>query len=371
VSLVQRLVARRLSTVAALAATLVVAGSASVASANTGKKSIWGPTHVDGVSQFPIYEDLGAGLYQTTLAWPSVAPTRPARASDPGDPAYRWPSEVDFAVREAHRYGIRVSILLTGAPGWANGDRDAHWAPSRSRDFASFAAAAARRYPAVRHWMIWGEPSKASRFQPLTPALGRRLSRRQKKGPRAYARLLDVSYAALKRVSRRNIVIGGNTWTGGEVTPLNFIRAMRLPNGRRPRMDLFGHNPFTARSPNLKEPPLRFGFADFSDLDTLATWLDRYGYRTRQKRKLRLFVSEFVLPTDHRNSEFNYWVDRRTQASWISAALRITRRWKRIYTFGYLGLYDDPPRPDGLEVNRGLIDHQGRKKPSYFAYKAG
>ncbi|MGH3995445.1 MAG: hypothetical protein ACRDSN_23645, partial [Pseudonocardiaceae bacterium] len=82
------------------------------------------------------------------------------------------------------------------------------------------------------------------------------------------------SYGALKRVDRRNLVIGGNTWTGGDVTPLNFIRAMRLPSGRRPRMDLYGHNPFTFRFPNLREGPLGNGYADFSDLDTLARWLD-------------------------------------------------------------------------------------------------
>ena len=78
-----------------------------------------------------------------------------------------------------------------------------------------------------------------------------------------------------------------------------------------------------------------------------------------------------MLPTDHANFEFNYWVTRATQARWIATALRITRRWKRIYTFGYLGLYDDPPRPDGQEVNRGLIDHFGRKKPAYRAFERG
>jgi hypothetical protein len=67
--------------------------------------------------------------------------------------------------------------------------------------------------------------------------------------------MLDASYGALKRANRHNIVIGGDTWTGGEISPLNFIRAMRLPNGRRPRMDLYGHNPFTARSPNLRKQP--------------------------------------------------------------------------------------------------------------------
>jgi hypothetical protein len=236
---------------------------------------------------------------------------------------------------------------------------------------ADFAAAAVKRYPRVRYWMIWGEPSKASRFQPLRKATGRRLTRAQRRGPRLYARILDAAYRAVKRTNRRDLVIGGNTWSGGEVAPLNFLKAMRLPSGRRPRMDLYGHNPFTLRLPNLREGPTRYGFADFSELDALARWLDRLGYRTRKGRKLRLFLSEFTLPTDHANHEFNFWVTHETQAKWIRAALRITRRWRRIHTFGYLGLHDQPPRADGLEVNWGLIDRHGRKKPAYLAFKRG
>jgi hypothetical protein len=74
-------------------------------------------------------------------------------------------------------------------------------------------------------------------------------------------------------------------------------------------------------------------------------------------------------PTDHANHEFNFWVTRHIQAEWIADALRITRRWPRIYTFGYLGLYDDPPQPDGLQVERGLMERDGTRKPAYDAYK--
>ena len=330
------------------------------------KKSIWGP-----VDEFAKYEDLGVGIYQYSLQWSEIAPGRPSEPRDPGDPAYRWPAQLDTAIAAARARGIRVSVLLNTAPGWANGGHEPHWAPSDPGDFADFAAAASRRYPGVRYWMIWGEPSKASRFQPLAPAMGRRLTAEQRRGPRMYARILDASYAALKREARRDLVIGGNTWAGGEVVPLNFVKAMRLPSGRRPRMDLYGHNPFTLREPNLANGPLGYGFADFSELDALARWLDRYGYRDARRRRLRIFISEFVLPTDHANFEFNYWLTRETQAKWLTRALQITRRFGRIYTLGYLGLYDDPPRPDGLEVNRGLIDHSGRKKPAYRAFKRG
>ena len=166
-------------------------------------------------------------------------------------------------------------------------------------------------------------------------------------------------------------MIGGNTFTTGDIAPRKYIEAMKLPNGKPPRLDLYGHNPFTMRRPALKKRPFApsAAFADFSDLDTLARWIDR-AYRPRRKRP-KLFLSEFFAPTDHPNHEFNFYVSRRTQANWLTAALRITRRWSRIYTFGWYELYDEPPRPKGDEVNRGLIDIDGRKKPSYYAYKNG
>ncbi len=84
-----------------------------------------------------------------------------------------------------------------------------------------------------------------------------------------------------------------------------------------------------------------------------------------------MFLSEISLPTDHANFEFNFFLTRATQAAWLSSALRIARRCPRIYTFGYLGLYDDPLRSDGLQVERGLVDRQGVRKPAFNAFKRG
>ena len=350
-----------------LTALLAALAAAPAGAAVTTKKAIWGPIERDGVSQFPVYADLGVGIYQTTLQWDQVAPSRPASPRDPADPAYRWPTEVDRAVQLGAPHGIAVSLVVIGAPGWANGGRSWRWAPQRPEDFADFVEAARRRYPAVRHWMIWNEPTKASNFQPLKSDRGRPLrGTAALRGPRLYARMLDAAYVRLKRISRRNLVIGGNTFTVGTVRPLHFVRALRLPNGRRPRMDLWGHNAFTAREPDLRRRPVGGGIADFSDLDTLAAHLDRY-----QRRGLRLFVSEFTLTSDHPNHEFNFYVTRATQARWITQALRITRSWRRIYTFGYLGLYDDPVRPGGDQVERGLIERSGKRKPAYEAFKRG
>ena len=181
---------------------------------------------------------------------------------------------------------------------------------------ATFARAAARRYPGVHLWQIWGEPSRQNNFKPLP--------RFEATGPRRYASILDAAYGSLKRESRRNLVIGGNTFTTGDVSPRQFIRSMRLPNGRPPRMDLYGHNPFTLRRPALRQGPLGHGYADFSDFDTLAGWIDQNLGR-RRGRPIRLFLSEFTFPTDHPNYEFNFWVTRRIQARWLATALQVTR----------------------------------------------
>jgi hypothetical protein len=67
--------------------------------------------------------------------------------------------------------------------------------------------------------------------------------------PRRYARLLGAAYGALKSVSPRNLVIGGNKFTGGDISPTNWARYLLLPNGRQARMDMWGHNPFSRREP--------------------------------------------------------------------------------------------------------------------------
>lgn len=364
---------RRFPSILIITALVGLALAAPASGAVTRKKSMWGPIVVNGVSQFPIYADLGVGIYQTQLSWAGVARQRPQNPRNPADPAYSWPASVDRAIQGGAPYGIRVSLLVMGSPPWANGGREPRWAPTNPQDFADFLEAAARRYPQVRHWMVWGEPTKSDNFQPLSPDGGRKLrGRTGLRGPRLYARMLDRAYVSLKRVNRRNLVIGGNTFTVGTVTPRRWIQALRLPNGKPPRMDLFGHNPFSARSPKLNQAPLGRGYADMSDLDQLMKWLDRRWHGSKPgRRRLKVFISEFSLPTVHENFEFNFFLSEGTQAAWLRRSLQITRRLRRVYTFGYLGLYDDPVRADGLQVERGLIERGGRRKPAFEVFKRG
>jgi len=362
---------RLLARTAALVLPLALALTPSAEAAPSLKKAIWGPVEVNGVSQFPIYQDLGVGIYETDLRWDLVAPNKPANPGDPNDPAYRWPAELDKAVAQAGATGIEVCIQIISSPRWANGGHPKSWSPNPA-DFAAFARAAARRYPSVHLWMIWGEPTRSHNYKPLHHEhRDRPLTKAQAAGPRRYARLLDAAYAQLKGIDRRNLVIGGNTFTTGDISPTNWVKNLRLPNGKPPRMDLYGHNPFTARRPSFKNKPLGHGFADFSDLRRFEHLVNSKLARPRGKSTIKLFLSEFFAPTDHANHEFNFHVTQATQASWLKSALRLVRASSWIYTLGWYALYDDAPRADHLEHNRGLIDVHGKKKPSYDAKKNG
>jgi len=337
---------------AALVLVLVLVLGASPAQA--AEKALWGPAALpDGRSAFPLYDELGVDTLQLSLSWADTAPTRPANPTDPADPAYRWPADVTAAAAAAPSHGIRVSLLVTNAPPWANRDRPAIHAPADPGDYADFVTAAARRYRAVRRWMIWGEPNRDDRFQPNAANAAT--------GPRAYAALLDAAYAALKAQSASNTVIGANTWTSGTVKPPDFLRHMRLPGGRPPRLDWFGHNPFPFRTPKLAERPLPGGFRDISDTDTLSDEVRRvYG------RRVPLWLSEYTIQSDHGSAVFATFVSRALQARYLTAGYGIADDLgSRVAGIGWLALLDEPPAPDS--ANWGLLTHGLQRKPVFGA----
>ena len=360
---------RRTWLVCLLACGLLAAAAAAPApaTAHTLEKGFWGPAEIDGVSQFPLYERLGVTIYQRAVSWASIAPTRPADPRDPADPAYRWPAELDGVIAEARAHGMQMLLMLIHAPPWANGGRSPEWAPKRSRDFADFARAATRRYPGVRRWMIWGEPSRAKNFKPLArQPLGKPITRGQARAPRRYARLLDAAYGQLKAQRSSNIVIGGNTYTTGWIRPADWVRNLKLANGRPARMDLYGHNPFSFRDPNLRNR--ESSSVDLSDLDWFAKLVQRHLGRSRHER-VKLFLSEFTMPTAP-DREFNLFVSPRVQARWITKAFRIAHA-VGVETLGWIHLRDEPPDGDKRVVNGGLLTHDGDPKPGFYAFMRG
>src|SRR5947209_6533656 len=157
-------------------------------------KAFWGPGYLAGNDPFPVFRQLGVSIVQEAVDWSTVAPTRPAHATDPKDPAYQWGSGIDAVIANARTFHMRVLLQIIFAPTWANGGHPHNWAPRHPADFARFAIAVARRYPGVHLWMVWGEPDRSANFEPLYSARpGTKLNARQRIAPHTYARILDRS----------------------------------------------------------------------------------------------------------------------------------------------------------------------------------
>jgi hypothetical protein len=225
-------------------------------------------------------------------------------------------------------------------------------------------AAAVKRYPKVRRWIVFSEPTSYTNLRPQGEG-GRR-------SPVLYARLLDAAYRAMHAVRRNVVVIGGNIHPAGSnddttTAPDRFLRYMTLPNGRRPRLDLFGINPFTERRIDMAQPH-RKGRIDINDLDWLLRRLDHYWPR----RRLRLFLDEFGWNTEHEAMGWLYVASRAQQAADLKRAYAAAARLGRVDTLCWYQLYDERPRRAGgmwQNWTSGLRTYGGARKPSWLAFK--
>jgi hypothetical protein len=318
-----------------------------------------------GRTIFPELRKLGARVWSGSLSWASVAPTRPAHSTSPKDRAYKWPKSLARALAAAKANGIEPVLNITAFPSWSNGGRGIQWAPKNPRDYANFTAAAVRKYPQVRRWIIVSEPGSFYNFRPQ--------GGNGKTAPRLYARMLDTAYAAMHRVRKNVVVIGGGVHPYGlndayTTAPDTFIANMVMPNGRRPRLDMFAINPYTERPLNLKlgKRALR---VDFDDLD----WLKRRLDQLWPGRRLKIFVDEFGWNTEHEALGWLYVVSRNQQAAYLRKAYRLAAKVGRIDTMCWYQLYDAGPRRNGtqwLNWTSGLRTWNGARKPSWQAFRS-
>jgi hypothetical protein len=320
------------------------------------------PTH-NGRSIFPELRGLGVRVWSSGISWGSIAPTRPANPTDPADPAYRWPENLDSDLTAARAHGIEPVLYVNGFPSWSNGGRGGSWAPSDPKTYADFMAAAVRRYPQVRRWIAFSEPGNYVNFQPQGEN-GRR-------APRIYARLLDAAYGEMHAARPGVVVIGGNVHPAGSndsttTAPDTFITNMILPNGHRPRMDMFGINPYTERPVNIRLGH-RIHRVDLDDLD----WLGRRLDQLWPGRHLRIFIDEFGWNTEHEAQGWLYYVSRKRQAVNLRKSYGLAAKLPRVDTLCWYLLYDNPPRRNSaqwLNWTTGLRTSKGSRKASWRVF---
>ena len=280
---------------------------------------------------------LGADLVRVTLEWRTIEATRGT---------YDW-ERADALLQALRQAGLTPLVSIWGTPGWANGGRAANVPPSSAATFATFARAAAERFPWVRRWIVWNEPNQRRWLSPPSPIV-------------YVTRLLNPAATAIKAVIPRASIAGGATAPRGGpggTSPVDFIRGMGRAGAR---LDAYAHHPHPL-SP--AETPTSGGCAACTTI-SLAT-LDRLVQETRNAfgSRVRIWLTELGFQTNPPDRILG--VGWGTQARYLAEAQHLAYRAAGVDVMIQYLLRDEPAT-DAWQS--GLETVSGRAKPALAAF---
>ena len=336
---------------------------------------------------FAQFSELRLQVVRVTLNWRDVAPTRPAAGTYDDPASYRWAQpgvyDYDSVVRAAAARNIRVMFTILYTPAWAGGGTKGQLVPNTMMSpLRAFAKAAATRYsgayippgastplPRVRYWTAWNEPNAPNFLRPQYKRLNGRTviwsARQYAKMCTAVFRGIHAGEVSTGKVACGVTNPGGNNHARGSrgaPSPLPFIRAMKAG---RPKFDVFAHHPYpSSRFESPTEPPSSKVRITLGNLGVLIRELNRLGWGSK-----RVWLTEYGYQTKPPDGRFGVTPTR--QAAYLRQSYKIARANRRVDMFVWFLLKDE------LELGRwqsGLIwtfpSRDGRKKPSYAAFKA-
>jgi hypothetical protein len=390
-------------TIRVAAAALIVTGlAAASATAKTTKHTSTKTSHLlvgindeaftlygDPSSAFETLQSLRTQVLRVNLYWGgnrwAVANSKPANATNPGDPAYDW-SLYDRLARYSASSGIRLVLSIVGTPKWANHGAHMNRAPTSFGALKSFARAAATRYsgsyvppiaqqdpalasptdplPAVKMWTAWNEPNNPV-F--LAPQYKKVKGKWTVLSAYNYARICNAIYAGIHGVSGEKVACGvtdprGNDNAGSSrasVDPLSFLVAAHKYGMKK--FDVYAHNPYASagnESPSYVPKGRTARRTQLGNIGQLLTlikkyygpkhlWITEYGYQTNPPDKTLMGVS---------------WSK---QATFLKQAYALARKNPRIDMLLWF-LVRDQPQLGGWQS--GLETITGVKKPAWFAF---
>jgi hypothetical protein len=347
----------------------------------------------------------GSGIVRFGITWRNVAGSVPP--SDPTSPAsgsYDF-AAIDGGVRDAEARGLSVLLTISDAPAWAEGPgRPASlpagtWKPSPAA-LADFIQAVAARYrggfdpdglgpvpplPAVQAVQVWNEPNLSGYLSPQyegTTAFS----------PGHYREMLNASYAAVRAVNPKMLVVTAGTAPygdppgGNRVRPVDFWRQTLCANpGKKKKhrkkrarelavhkaaacqanFDVLAHHPINT-SGDPRQHAINSNDASSADLDRVARVL-----RAAER-------AGTVLPGRHPLWATEMWWDSNPptspgsppgrQARWIEDAFY--QAWKDGASV-VINLAIRDFATSGLQggTGSGIFFADGRRKPSYTAFR--
>lgn len=303
----------------------------------------------------------GATIVRLLVQWNLAAPQRPARPTDPFDPAYVF-DDVDEAVRAAQENGQEVILTLSGTPRWANGGKNPNVMPARVADFTSFARAISSRYsgrfegyPFVRFWSIWNEPNLQLFLSPQFDAQGRSVA------PANYARLYAAAHAGIKAGNAlAKVAIGETSARGSDKpaglrpthTPGRFAELVAKANPRL-KFDAWSHHPYPFNPNSPPSQVVKWPNVSLASLprfnDSLKKWFKR--------KSVPIWVTEYGHQT---RPEDSLGVPYPRQATYIRQSIALATKLPFVEMFIWFVYQDDQGQP----WESGLYTRSGAAKGS-------
>jgi len=320
----------------------------------------WGP---DRPGQMAIaHVTNNSSVVRTLVTWSASAPTKPADATNPFDPAYKF-SDLDELVRNAQLQDSEVLITLWGTPKWANGNKGPNYLPNSMTDFQNFAKAVASRYsgrypgfPFVRFFGIWNESNLGLFLSPQFNSKGQIVS------PAAYAKLAAAGYAGIKAANAKAQVAIGETSSNGRdkkvpgvsdaVAPGTFAQLVAKAN-KSLKFDAWAQHPYPVP---VSQPPtqkVRWPNVALTSLPQFETSLDTWFGR----KNIPVWISEYGSETKPGQPK---GVTESQQASYVQQAIEIAKKDKRVPMFVWFVLQDS----SGSPWKSGIYRTNGSAKPS-------
>jgi cellulase (glycosyl hydrolase family 5) len=315
-----------------------------------------------------VASSAGARVLRTNVYWWQAAPTRPADARDPFDPAYRF-ADLDELLRNAQLRGLRILLTIWGTPAWANGGAGHNHAPTDASDLGDFAHAVAARYsgthagyPYVPYYSVWNEPNLGQFLVPQYDGRGRPVA------PAIYARLYRAAYAGIKSASPAAAVAIGETSPRGRDYVEQGISQTESPGRfaqllarQRPRLrfDAWAHHPYPT-SPSLPPTQIaRWPNVTLSQLPrfeaALRTWFGR--------SNVPVWITEYAYQT---SPPASLGVSYARQAAYLRRALTMAASHPWVRMLVWFTFRDTP----GNAWESGLLTGEGARKPGLAAFRA-
>lgn len=303
---------------------------------------------------------VGATTIRLDLSWDDIQPNSAS--------TYKW-TNFDNVVKAARSRNLTLLPVLDYTPAWARppGCTTPKCAPANPNAFASFAAAASKRYApmGIHTWEIWNEPNIVGFWQPA-PNVAQ------------YVNLLRATSRAIRAADPQSFIVSGglapkNSYDGN-IAPLDFFSQFANLGGIS-LVDAIGDHTYSYPVPPAYNADLNAWQEMAGTSPSIEGILRAHGAANK-----KIWITEYGAPTNGPGAEAtpsNYnlalnpdHVNEALQAQMANDSVRLARSSSYIGAFYWYSYKDLGTDKSDSENFFGLRRFDGSAKPAWQSLRS-